>query len=292
MVSCAKRRKKGVVETPYSFQQGLLQIPPKRDPERRLVLLPIGAILPNPAQPRRAFDRAALSELMVSIAQIGLIQPLTVRRSGDGYELISGERRLRACRALGYSEVPCIIADASEERSAYMALVENIQRSDLHFLDEAESYHNLLHTYDLSQEQLATRLGKSQSFLSNKLRLLKLPKAMRARIREANLSERHARALLGLSDEETQWRALDQIQKGDLNVKQTEQLIARIKEKQNRKPVRIVRLPADCRLFMNSVKTCLERLEESGMKTAMEEQRRSDGFDLVIRVRFQEPTLF
>ena len=190
MVSCAKRRKKGVAETPYSFQQGLLQIPPKRDPERRLVLLPIGAILPNPAQPRRAFDRAALSELMVSIAQIGLIQPLTVRRSGDGYELISGERRLRACRALGYSEVPCIIADASEERSAYMALVENIQRSDLHFLDEAESYHNLLHTYDLSQEQLATRLGKSQSFLSNKLRLLKLPKAMRARIREANLSER------------------------------------------------------------------------------------------------------
>ena len=254
-----------------------MQIPPKRDPERRLVLLPIQSIYPNPAQPRRSFDREALSELMMSIAQVWLIQPLTVRKQDSGYELISGERRLRACRALGMTEVPCIV---------------NIQRNDLHFLDEAESYHNLLHTYDLSQEQLATRIGKSQSFLSNKLRLLRLPKAMRSRIRETGLSERHARALLGLGDEETQWRALDQILKGDLNVKQTEELVARIREKQKRKPLHVVRLPADCRLFLNSVKTCLDRLEESGMKTAMEEQRHADGFDLIIRVRLKNPTLF
>ncbi len=277
---------------PYSFQQGLLQIPPKRDPERRLVLLPIHSILPNPNQPRREFDKAALSELMVSIAQVGLIQPLTVRREGDGYELISGERRLRACRSLGMTKVPCIITDSSEERSAYMAVIENIQRRDLHYLDEAECYHNLLHTYDLSQEQLATRLGKSQSFLSNKLRLLRLPKAMRKQIREQNLSERHARALLQLSDEESQWRALDAILKRDLTVKQTEKLIADWKAKQGRAPIRVLRLPADCRLFLNSVKTCLERLEESGMKTEMEEQRRSDGFDLIIRVRTKERTLF
>lgn len=277
---------------PYSFQQGLLQIPPKRDPERRLVLLPIHSILPNPNQPRREFDKAALSELMVSIAQVGLIQPLTVRREGDGYELISGERRLRACRSLGMTEVPCIISDSSEERSAYMAVVENIQRRDLHYLDEAECYHNLLHTYDLSQEQLATRLGKSQSFLSNKLRLLRLPKAMRKQIREQNLSERHARALLQLPDEESQWRALDAILKRDLTVKQTEKLISDWKAKQGRAPIRVLRLPADCRLFLNSVKTCLERLEESGMQTEMEEQRRSDGFDLVIRVRTKERTLF
>ena len=269
-----------------------MQIPPKRDPERRLVLLPIQSIYPNPAQPRRSFDREALSELMMSIAQVGLIQPLTVRKQDSGYELISGERRLRACRALGMTEVPCIVTEASEERSAYIALIENIQRNDLHFLDEAESYHNLLHTYDLSQEQLATRIGKSQSFLSNKLRLLRLPKAMRSRIRETGLSERHARALLGLGDEETQWRALDQILKGDLNVKQTEELVARIREKQKRKPLHVVRLPADCRLFLNSVKTCLDRLEESGMKTAMEEQRHADGFDLIIRVRLKNPTLF
>jgi len=277
---------------PYSFQQGLLQIPPKRDPERRLVLLPIHSILPNPNQPRHEFDKAALSELMVSIAQVGLIQPLTVRREGDGYELISGERRLRACRSLGMTEVPCIISDSSEERSAYMAVVENIQRRDLHYLDEAECYHNLLHTYDLSQEQLATRLGKSQSFLSNKLRLLRLPKAMRKQIREQNLSERHARALLQLPDEESQWRALDAILKRDLTVKQTEKLISDWKAKQGRAPIRVLRLPADCRLFLNSVKTCLERLEESGMQTEMEEQRRSDGFDLVIRVRTKERTLF
>lgn len=277
---------------PYSFQQGLLQSPPKRDPERRLVLLPIRSIQPNPAQPRRVFDQDALSELMVSIAQVGLIQPLTVRRAGDAYELISGERRLRACRALGMAEVPCVLTDSDEESSAYMALVENIQRRDLHYLDEAESCYNLLHTYGLSQEQLATRLGKSQSFLSNKLRLLRLPKAMRQRIRDANLSERHARALLQLGDEESQWSALDAIAKGDLNVKQTEQLVARMKERQKRAPIRVVRLPADCRLFLNGVKTLLDRLEESGLKTVMDEQRKPDGFDLVIRVRFKEPTLF
>lgn len=276
----------------YRFQQGLLEVPPKRDPERRLVLLPTRSIVPNPQQPRRSFDEDALSELMVSIAQVGLIQPLTVRRNGDAYELISGERRLRACRALGMTEVPCILTESSEESSAYMALVENIQRSDLHYLDEAESYHNLLHTYGLSQDQLATRLGKSASFLSNKLRLLRLSKAMRQRIRDAKLSERHARALLQLSDEESQWRALDAVIKGDLNVKQTEQMIARMKEKEKRAPVRIVRLPADCRLFLNGVKTLLERLDESGLKTQMEEQRRTDGFDLVIRVRLKEPTLF
>ncbi|MBR0081913.1 MAG: ParB/RepB/Spo0J family partition protein [Clostridia bacterium] len=277
---------------PYSFQQGLLEIPPKRDPDRRLVLLPTRLILPNPSQPRQTFDRDALSDLMVSIAQVGLIQPLTVRRKGDGYELISGERRLRACRALGMAEVPCILTETNEETSAYMALVENIQRSDLHFLDEAESYHNLLHAYGLSQEQLATRLGKSPSFLSNKLRLLRLSKPMRDRIRAANLSERHARALLQLSDEETQWRALETVVRDELNVKQTEQLVARMKERQKRAPLRVVRLPADCRLFLNGVKTLLDRLTESGLKTSMEEQRRGDGFDLVIHVRLKEPTLF
>ena len=285
-------RKKEVIELLYSFQQGLLQPPPKRDPDRRLVLLPTESILPNPAQPRREFDKAALSELMVSIAQVGVIQPLTVRRQGDAYELISGERRLRACKALGMREVPCIVTDSNEERSAYMALVENIQRKDLHYLDEAESYHNLLHTYDVSQEQLAVRLGKSQSFLSNKLRLLRLPKAMRSRIRDANLSERHARALLQLIDEESQWKALDAIVRRDLNVKQTEALIRQIKEKQGRVPVRVVRLPADCRLFLNAVKTCLDRLGESGMQTSMEEQRKPDGFDLVIKVRAKDMTLF
>ena len=276
----------------YSFQQGLWEVPPKRDPERRLVLLPVRSILPNPSQPRRAFDPDALSELMVSIAQVGLIQPLTVRRVGDGYELISGERRLRACRALGMTEVPCVLVETNEESSAFMALIENVQRSDLHFLDEAESYHNLLHSYGLSQEQLATRLGKSQSFLSNKLRLLKLPQSMRTAIRDGSLTERHARALLQLGNEALQWRALDAIQKGELNVKQTEQLVARLKEQQKRPPLRVIRLPADCRLFLNGVKTLLDRLQESGLKTSMDEQRRSDGFDLVIHVRLKEPTLF
>ena len=122
----------------YSFQQGLLNMPPKRDPDRRLLLLPTEEIRPNPHPSRKRFDRASLSELMVSIAQVGLIQPITVRELRDGYELVAGERRLKACRLLGYREVPCIVVQASDEKSAAMALIENTQWQRRSFLEEAE----------------------------------------------------------------------------------------------------------------------------------------------------------
>ena len=137
---------------------------------RQLVHLPADSIRPNPNQPRRTFDEEGILELSRSIAQAGLIQPLTVRKTETGYELIAGERRLRACRLLGMEQIPCIVQKTPEEMSAMMALIENLQRQDLHFIEEALCYRSLLGQYRLTQEQLAERLGKSQPFIANKLR--------------------------------------------------------------------------------------------------------------------------
>ena len=165
----------------YSFQQGLLNMPPKRDPERRLLLLPIHEIRPNPNTARKSFDRGAISELMISIAQVGLIQPLVVRQVGEGYELIAGERRLRACRLLGYAEAPCIVLRVGEEKSAVMALAENMQRTGLHYLEEAEGVKTLSEGFGLTEEQLSVRLGKSRAYLAGKQRLLSLAGETRSR---------------------------------------------------------------------------------------------------------------
>ena len=146
--------------------------PPRRDMGRSLFLLPIDSIRPNPDQPRREFSREELQELTLSIAQIGLIQPLTVRPGASGYVLICGERRLRACQLLGLKEVPCIVEQVTGEQSALMAMVENVQRADLSFWEEAEGYRRLLTVYGIDREELCRRIGKSAAFLANQLRLL------------------------------------------------------------------------------------------------------------------------
>lgn len=269
----------------YSFQQGLLNMPPKRDPERRLLLLPIHEIRPNPNSARKSFDRAALSELMISIAQVGLIQPLVVRQVGEAYELIAGERRLKACMLLGFSEAPCIVLRVGEEKSAVMALAENLQRSDLHHLEEAESLQNLTEAFGLGEEQLGTRLGKSRTYLTGKLRLLKLSGEVRARLRADGLSERHARALLRLSDDERQQQALDLIERRRMSAPAAERLVDTMAPNAGAAPMRIRRVPKDCRLFVNSVRSCIEQLDGTGIAATMEETRREDGLDLVIHVR-------
>ncbi len=268
----------------YSFQQGLLNMPPKVDPDRRLLLLPVEEIKPVGARQRRAMDRAALSELMISIAQIGLLQPILVRRLPEGFELIAGERRLKACRLLGYKEIPCIVVTASEERSAVMALSENLQRRPLHFLEEAERLDALLKS-GFSEEQLSTVLGKNDPYLPNRLRLLKLPKETRSRLRADGLSERHARALLRLGDDERQQQAIDMIEQRKMNGPAAERLVDSLNRAPGAAPMRILRCSRDCRLFINSVKTCIEQLDGSGISAAMEETRREDGVDLLIRVR-------
>lgn len=269
----------------YTFQQGLLNMPPKRDPDRRLLLLPVEQIRTAPNRLRKNIDRAALSELMVSIAQIGLIEPIVVHRQQDGYELIAGERRLRACKLLGYREIPCIVVQAGEERCAIMALSENLQRRPLHYLEEAERLQTLLQKGAYTEEQLSTVLGKHDPYLCNRLRLLKLPEKTRARLKASGLSERHARSLLRLSDDERQQQAIDLIERRKLNGPAAERLVDSLTQAPGAAPMRILRFSRDCRLFINSVKSCIDQLEGSGVTADLQETRRDDGVDLLIRVR-------
>ncbi|MDD3401721.1 MAG: ParB/RepB/Spo0J family partition protein [Eubacteriales bacterium] len=268
----------------YSFQQGLLNAPLKRDLNRCLMRVPIDEITPNPNQPRRDFDKQALNELMVSIAQVGLIQPLTVRDTGEGFELIAGERRLRACKLLGMSEVPCIILYADEQKSAMMALIENVQRKELGYLEEAVSYQSILTRYALSQEELATRLGKSQSFLSNKLRLLKLSLPVRNLLIQHGLTERHARALLSLPDETAQLSCIGKIVDKQWTVSKTEEYIASELLKKEKRPLRVLRFTRDHRLFLNSIRMSVEQLRDAGTVVEYTQSKTDSGMEIVIKI--------
>lgn len=254
----------------------------------RIVFLPLGAIQPNPSQPRRVFDSAALQELAASIAQFGVLQPLTVRRTPDGMELVAGERRLRAARLAGLSEVPCILLSVDDEESGLLALIENLQRRDLDFIEEAAGIARLMQEYHLSQEQAARRLGKSQSAVANKLRLLRLPPSVLDRLRQAGLSERHARALLRLPDEEAQLRVLERIIAGGWTVARTEQYIdalaaAPAKEKRELGAFRL----RDARVFLNSVRHQLDLVRSAGIH-AGSEQTENDR-EIVLTIRIPKP---
>ena len=191
----------------------------------KVVFLPIAAISPNPGQPRRHFSRAGLEELAASIGEHGVLQPLSVRRVPGGYELISGERRLRASRMAGLEEVPCILVSVDGQESSLLALVENLQRRDLDFVEEALALSRLIQTYRLSQEEAAKKLGKSQSAIANKLRLLKLPPEVLALLREKGFTERHARALLRLESPEQQAAAARAVVEGGLTVARTAEYV-------------------------------------------------------------------
>ena len=188
----------------------------------RVIYLHPDVLHPNPNQPRKRFSPDGLEELAASIREHGVLQPLTVRKVDGSFELVSGERRLRAARMAGLSEVPCIVIDVDGVCSSLLALVENLQRRDLDFLEEAMALDRLIHTYDLSQEEAARRIGKSQSAVANKLRLLKLSPRLLDRLRQNGLTERHARALLRLETEEQQWEVLEYVIDHHLTVAQTE----------------------------------------------------------------------
>lgn len=188
--------------------------------------LPIGNIYPNIYQPRKYFDEEALGELAQSIKVYGILQPLTVRKmSEDKYELVAGERRLRAAKIAGLENVPAVIVDIADRDSAALALLENLQREDLNYIEEAEAYNNLIREHGYTQEQLAEYIGKKQSTIANKLRLLKLDHEVRNVLLNNNLTERHARALLKLENEDSQLKILQVVIKDSLNVKKTEELI-------------------------------------------------------------------
>ena len=251
----------------------------------RVLLLPPELIRPNPAQPRRRFDREGLEELAASIAQHGLLQPLTVRRRGGGYELVAGERRLRAARLAGLTELPCLLLDLDEAQSSLAALVENLQRQDLDCWEEAEGIARLMALSGLTQEQAAARLGKSPSAVANKLRLLKHSPAVRAALREHGLSERHARALLRLPEEAQRLEAVAVIAERDLTVAKTEAyidaLLSSAPPKTPPKPRKL--LVKDLRLFLNSVDRHLETLRQAGIPAGL--QREETEAEIVLTIR-------
>lgn len=233
----------------------------------RVRYIPINAVRPNPQQPRRSFDETALQELADSIRAYGILQPLTVRDRGGVYELVAGERRLRAARIAGLREVPCLVAEVGEEDAALLALIENLQRRDLDYMEEAAAIARLIRRYGLSQQQAAEKLGKSQPTIANKLRLLRLSAPVIDCLRQYGLTERHARTLLRLTDPEQQLAAARHIGKRGLNVAQTEQYIDRLTaenrtEPPRRRPTYIIK---DVRLFLNSVERGVRLMQSAGV---------------------------
>lgn len=204
----------------------------------RVVFLPFSAISPNPDQPRTEFSEAALEELAQSIRRHGVLQPLSVRRCDGGYQLIAGERRLRAAQLAGLTEVPCLVMRMSDRERGMVALIENLQRQDLDFIEEARGIGLLIQRYQLSQEQAAQALGKSQSGIANKLRLLKHSEAVLKAIRRENLTERHARALLKLPTDAMKLQTIDRIRQFSMTAERTDAYIETLllKEKPAGKP--------------------------------------------------------
>ena len=250
----------------------------------RVIYLHPDVLHPNPNQPRKRFSPDGLEELAASIREHGVLQPLTVRKVDGSFELVSGERRLRAARMAGLSEVPCIVIDVDGVCSSLLALVENLQRRDLDFLEEAMALDRLIHTYDLSQEEAARRIGKSQSAVANKLRLLKLSPRLLDRLRQNGLTERHARAQLRLETEEQQWEVLEYVIDHHLTVAQTEAYIeARLTPPppRKKKPTFILK---DVRLFLNTVTKGLSMMKDAGVNAEYGRQETEDAILLTIKI--------
>ena len=258
--------------------------------ERQVVSIPIDSIRPNPHQPRRTFDAQALEELSRSISQYGLLQPISVRRAGgETYELIAGERRLRACRMAGFTKIDAIIYAAYEQDSAILAMMENLQRENLHFMEEAEGYQKLIRDHGFSQEELARRLGKNQSTIANKMRILKLPVAVKTLIVRHMLTERHSRALLRLHDEKMQMQVIETIIPQGLNVKASEELVERAIgkiygiEKEPKSPGRqVTSMVRDTRLYVNSIQSIIHKMDEAGLAPRYAQRETDDGLELTL----------
>lgn len=249
----------------------------------RVIFLSVKSIRPNPAQPRRIFSQDALSELADSIRQHGVLQPLSVRRIQGGYELIAGERRLRAARLAGLGEVPCLVMQMDDKESGLAAMIENLQRQDLDFVEEAQGIAALMRTQNLSQEQAARLLGKSQSAVANKLRLLRLGEPVRQALRSHGLTERHARALLRLPTDESRLAALETIVRRGLTVAKTEQYIEQLLTQPPQRARRVLPI-RDVRLFLNTVKHSLEVIQSAGIDAACGREETDDEIVLTIRL--------
>lgn len=252
----------------------------------RIHMLPIERITPNPRQPRRHFPEQPLRELADSIRQHGVLQPLSVQKADGAYVLVAGERRLRAAGLAGLTHVPCILVKVTPQDSALLALVENLQRSDLHYLEEAAAISRLITTCGMSQEEAARRLGRSQPAVANKLRLLRLSGECGELLRKYELTERHARALLRLEEEDARLSALRYMGEKRLTVAAAEEYIeAQLQKKQReakgKKPLFIIK---DVRLFLNSVDRGMETIRRAGVDARFDRQDSEESITITIQI--------
>ena len=254
--------------------------------QSNVTYLAVDHIAPNPYQPRKFFDKEAIDELAASIAEYGIMQPISVRLiNNNSYELVAGERRLRASRVAGLTSIPAIVVNIKDQDSAMLAVIENIQRENLNYIEEAIGYNNLLADYKFTQEELAKRLGKSQSTIANKIRLLRLSKRIQKILIDNGLSERHARALLRLETEDDQLTILKQVLTHTLNVKKTEELVEKHLHKRHKKdkqPAKIARLIKDIRLFKNTLVQSLDLMQQSGYETEYIMEEVNGGYEIII----------
>jgi len=251
----------------------------------KLTRLPVTKILPNPSQPRKIFQEDELRSLAQSIEENGLLQPVTVRRENGVYYLVAGERRLRACKLAGLKDIPAIISDCEAEDSAVLALLENVQRRDLNMFEQANAIVNLIREWQITQEEAARRLGMSQSYLANKIRLLKLSSEEQNEIIKHKLSERHARALLRINDIESRRGLLQTVIDRGLNVARTEELIE--ESLKPREPVRKGRrtfVAKDIRLFINTIDHAVDAMKTAGIQAQTERKETEEYIECVVRI--------
>ncbi|HCF51015.1 MAG TPA: nucleoid occlusion protein [Syntrophomonas sp.] len=253
--------------------------------------IPAELIRPNPYQPRQQFDEEELFKLAQSIRAYGLIQPIVVRSVEGEYQIIAGERRFRACRMLGMERIPAIVQNMNDQNAAAVSLIENIQRRELNYFEEANAYSLLINNFDMTQEDLARKIGKSQSAIANKLRLLKLPLEVQSLIVPDMLSERHARALLKLNSPELQIAAIKQIYEQELTVKETEKLVQDLSKnnmprESEAKPggQQVSMIIHDARIFINTIKETVRRARQIGVEIQIEEEDGEDEYRINIRI--------
>ncbi|MEC0093769.1 nucleoid occlusion protein [Paenibacillus macquariensis] len=246
--------------------------------------IPVDDIVGSPFQPRTIFDDSKIDELCQTIKTHGVIQPIVVRYRNDKYEIIAGERRWRAVKKLGLETIPAIVRDFNDSQAASIALIENLQREGLTSIEEAVAYQNLIDLHQLTQESLAQRLGKSQSTIANKIRLLHLPVEVKEALMERKITERHARALLALSPEALQLKLLAEVIAKELNVKQTEARVAYYKESSIIKKSKRISFTKDVRLALNTIRQSIDMVSGSGLSIKTTEKDHEDHYEIVIQI--------
>ncbi|WP_167628663.1 nucleoid occlusion protein [Listeria valentina] len=264
----------------------------EQDLTQRVEEIPLNQIMPNQFQPRTVFDQEKIEELAETIKIHGLIQPIVLREIEENseesrYEIIAGERRYRAAVHLEMETIPAIVQEFTDDESAALALIENLQREQLTPIEEAVAYQSLLEMNGVTQEAVAKQVGKSQSAVANKLRLLKLPKGIQESVLAKEISERHARSLLALENEEEQLKVLDKIRDNHLNVKQTDELIRELLMKKDEKPKKKAKLrlvSKDARIALNTIKESVSMVQKGGMDLNINEQESDEFFEITIQI--------